>query len=201
MSRRLLMGGCSPCNLIYSPRPLAWGLPPRRPAYRGSGRCWEQCSNWCDTWGPHSALARATVSLAALQGWAGPLWEVGLFLALESSRTSCSETICRGGRNLICGAARVRPRSGAWLWGPLGLLHGHAADGVLCREIGMRGLEMIQANSSNTPASRRKVCGYTQRLLAGEGGRASSKRQPSLRTVCTRRAAAAGNPIYGKTRP
>jgi predicted PurR-regulated permease PerM len=69
------------------------------------------------------AGAPILVSLAAADGWAGPLWVVGLYAALELFTNLVLETV------LYAGAVGVSPVAllvsaafWAWLWGPLGLL-------------------------------------------------------------------------------
>jgi predicted PurR-regulated permease PerM len=67
------------------------------------------------------ASAPILVSLAAAEGWAGPLWVVGLFVVLELFTNLVLETV------LYAGAAGVSPVAllasvafWTWLWGPLG---------------------------------------------------------------------------------
>ena len=56
------------------------------------------------------AGAPIAVSLAALQGWAGPLYVVGLFVVLELVHESRARNgdVCRRGRRLAGGVARIR---------------------------------------------------------------------------------------------
>ena len=69
------------------------------------------------------AGAPILVSLAALQGWAGPLWVLGLFLALELFTNLVLETVLYAGAAGISSVALLASVAfWTWLWGPLGLL-------------------------------------------------------------------------------
>ncbi len=69
------------------------------------------------------AGAPILVSLAALPGWAGPLWVVGLFVVLELFTNLVLETVLYAGAAGVSQVALlVSVAFWTWLWGPLGLL-------------------------------------------------------------------------------
>ncbi len=113
------------------------------------------------------AGAPILVSLAALQGWAGPLWVMGWFLVLELFTNLVLETV------LYAGAAGVSPvvllasiAFWTWLWGPLGLLMATPLT-VCCVAIGKHvpGLEFVGMLVADAPGLAPES-GYYQRLLA-----------------------------------
>jgi predicted PurR-regulated permease PerM len=114
-----------------------------------------------------SAGAPIMVSLAATEGWAGPLWVIGLFVVLELFTNLVLETV------LYAGAAGVSPVAllvsvafWTWLWGPLGLLM--ATPLTVCLIVlgkHVPGLEFVGTLLADTPALAPE-CGYYQRLLA-----------------------------------
>jgi predicted PurR-regulated permease PerM len=80
------------------------------------------------------AGAPIRVSLAALDGWIGPLIVLAVFVALERFTSLVLETV------LYAGAAGVSPVAllasvafWIWLWGPLGLLMATPLTRHLCR--------------------------------------------------------------------
>ncbi len=113
------------------------------------------------------AGAPILVSLAATDGWTGPLWVVGLFVALELFTNLVLETV------LYAGAAGISPVAllaavafWTWLWGPLGLLM--ATPLTVCLVVlgkHMPGLGLIGTLLADTPALAPEY-GYYQRLLA-----------------------------------
>ena len=69
------------------------------------------------------AGAPILVSLAALPGWSGPLWVVGLFVVLELFTNLVLETVLYAGAAGVSQVALlVSLAFWTWLWGPLGLL-------------------------------------------------------------------------------
>ena len=63
------------------------------------------------------------MSLAALQGWAGSLWVIGLFVALELVTNLVLETVLTAGAIGVSQVALLASVAfWTWLWGPLGLL-------------------------------------------------------------------------------
>ena len=69
------------------------------------------------------AGAPILVSLAALPGWAGPLWVVGMFVVLELFTNLVLETVLYAGAAGVSQVALlVSVAFWTWLWGPLGLL-------------------------------------------------------------------------------
>ena len=77
------------------------------------------------------AGAPILVSLAALQGWAGPLGVVALFVVLELFTNLVLETVLYAGAAGVSQVALLMSVAfWTWLWGPLGLLDGDTADRV-----------------------------------------------------------------------
>jgi predicted PurR-regulated permease PerM len=117
------------------------------------------------------AGAPILVSLAALQGWAGPLWVMGLFLALELFTNLVLETVLYAGAAGISSVALLASVAfWTWLWGPLGLLM--ATPLTVCFvAIGKHvpGLQMVGMIAANTPGLSPEA-GYYQRLLARDQG-------------------------------
>jgi predicted PurR-regulated permease PerM len=113
------------------------------------------------------AGAPILVSLAATDGWVGPVLVVGLFVVLELFTNLVLETV------LYAGAAGVSPVAllasvafWAWLWGPLGLLM--ATPLTVCLVVlgkHVPGLEWVGTLLADTPALAPEY-GYYQRLLA-----------------------------------
>lgn len=69
------------------------------------------------------AGAPILVSLAAAEGWAGPLWVVGLFVVLELFTNLVLETVLYAGAAGISSVALLLSVAfWTWLWGSLGLL-------------------------------------------------------------------------------
>jgi predicted PurR-regulated permease PerM len=120
------------------------------------------------------AGAPILVSLAATDGWVGPLWVVGLFVVLEVSTNLVLEPM------LYAGAAGVSPVAllasvafWTWLWGPLGLLM--ATPLTVCLVVlgkHVSGLEFVGKLLGDTPAFAPEY-GYYQRLLARDQSEAA----------------------------
>ena len=120
------------------------------------------------------AGAPILVSLAATDGWAGPLLVVGLFVVLELFTNLVLETV------LYAGAAGVSPVAllasvafWTWLWGPLGLLM--ATPLTVCLVVlgkHVPGLEFVGTLLADTPALAAEY-GYYQRLLAHDQSEAA----------------------------
>ena len=81
-----------------------------------------------------AAGAPIVVSLAALEGWIGPLEVLALFIALELFTNLVLETVLSAGAAGVSQVALLMSVAfWTWLWGPLGLAHGHAAHRLLRR--------------------------------------------------------------------
>jgi predicted PurR-regulated permease PerM len=120
------------------------------------------------------AGAPILVSLAALQGWAGPLWVVGLFVALELFTNLVLETVLyAGAAGVSSSALLVALAFWTWLWGPLGLLM--ATPLTVCLVVlgkHVPGLEFVGTLLADTPALAPEY-GYYQRLLARDQSEAA----------------------------
>jgi predicted PurR-regulated permease PerM len=133
------------------------------------------------------AGAPILVSLAALQGWAGPLSVVGLFVVLELFTNLVLETV------LNAGAAGVSPVAllvsvafWTWLWGPLGLLM--ATPLTVCLVVlgkHVPGLEFVGTLLADTPALAPEY-GYYQRLLARDQSEAADLIERYIKTESPR---------------
>jgi predicted PurR-regulated permease PerM len=120
------------------------------------------------------AGAPILVSLAAAEGWAGPLYVVGLFVVLELFTNLVLETV------LYAGAAGVSPVAllasvafWTWLWGPLGLVL--ATPLTVCLVVigkHVPGLEFLGTLLADTPALAPEYS-YYQRLLARDQSEAA----------------------------
>jgi len=113
------------------------------------------------------AGAPILVSLAALQGWVGPLWVVGLFVALELFTNLVLETVLFAGAAGVSQVALlVSVAFWTWLWGPLGLLM--ATPLTVCFVVlgkHVPGLGFVGTLMADTPALTPEN-GYYQRVLA-----------------------------------
>jgi predicted PurR-regulated permease PerM len=133
------------------------------------------------------AAAPILVSLAATEGWAGPLWVLGLFVVLELFTSVVLETV------LYAGAAGVSPVAllasvafWTWLWGPLGLLM--ATPLTVCLVVlgkHVPGLEFVGLLLADTPALAPEY-GYYQRLLARDLSEAADLIERHIRTESPR---------------
>ena len=110
------------------------------------------------------AGAPILVSLAALEGWAGPLWVTGLFVVLELFTNLVLETVLYAGAAGVSQVALlVSLAFWTWLWGPLGLLMGTPLT-VCLVVIGKHvpGLEFVSTLMADAPALAPEY-GYYQR--------------------------------------
>jgi predicted PurR-regulated permease PerM len=133
------------------------------------------------------AAAPILVSLAAAEGWAGPLWVLGLFVVLELFTNLVLETV------LYAGAAGVSPVAllasvafWTWLWGPLGLLL--ATPLTVCLVVlgkHVPGLEFVGTLLADTPALPAEY-GYYQRLLARDQSEAADLIERHIKTESPR---------------
>ena len=129
------------------------------------------------------AGAPILVSLAALPGWAGPLWVIALFVILELFTNLVLETVLYAGAAGVSQVALlVSVAFWTWLWGPLGLLL--ATPLTVCLVVlgkhapGLEGLGMLMAD---TPALAPEY-GYYQRLLARDLSEAADLVERHLKT-------------------
>ena len=143
------------------------------------------------------AGAPILVSLAALPGWAGPLWVMGLFVVLELFTNLVLETVLYAGAAGVSQVALlVSVAFWTWLWGPLGLLM--ATPLTVCLVVlgkHVPGLEFVGMLMADTPALAPEY-GYYQRLLARDQSEAAdlidgtSRPRPRARSTtpcCCRR--------------
>src|SRR5688572_7730738 len=133
------------------------------------------------------AGAPILVSLAAADGWAGPLYVVGLFVVLELFTNLVLETV------LYAGAAGVSPVAllasvafWTWLWGPLGLVL--ATPLTVCLVVlgkHVPGLDFLGTLLADTPALAPEY-GYYQRLLARDQSEAADLIERHIKTESPR---------------
>ena len=133
------------------------------------------------------AGAPILVSLAAAEGWVGPLYVVGLFVVLELFTNLVLETV------LYAGAAGVSPVAllasvafWTWLWGPLGLVL--ATPLTVCLVVlgkHVPGLEFLGTLLADTPALAPEY-GYYQRLLARDQSEAADLLERYIKTESPR---------------
>ena len=133
------------------------------------------------------AGAPILVSLAAAEGWVGPLYVVGLFVVLELFTNLVLETV------LYAGAAGVSPVAllasvafWTWLWGPLGLVL--ATPLTVCLVVlgkHVPGLEFLGTLLADTPALAPEY-GYYQRLLARDQSEAADLIERHIKTESPR---------------
>ena len=129
------------------------------------------------------AGAPIVVSLAALQGWAGPLWVVGMFVVLELFTNLVLETVLYAGAAGVSQVALlVSVAFWSWLWGPLGLLM--ATPLTVCLVVlgkHVPGLEFVGTLMSDTPALAPEYA-YYQRLLARDQSEAADLIEHHIKT-------------------
>ena len=133
------------------------------------------------------AGAPILISLAAAEGWAGPLYVVGLFVVLELFTNLVLETV------LYAGAAGVSPVAllasvafWTWLWGPLGLVL--STPLTVCLVVlgkHVPGLEFLGTLLADTPALAPEY-GYYQRLLARNQSEAADLIERHIKTESPR---------------
>lgn len=120
------------------------------------------------------AGAPILVSLAAAEGWAGPLLVVGLFVVLELFTNLVLETVLYAGAAGVSQVALlVSVAFWTWLWGPLGLLM--ATPLTVCLVVlgkHVPGLEFVGTLMTDAPALAPEY-GYYQRLLARDQAEAA----------------------------
>jgi hypothetical protein len=120
------------------------------------------------------AGAPILVSLAALQGWTGPLCVVALFVVLELFTNLVLETVLYAGAAGVSQVALLMSVAfWTWLWGPLGLLM--ATPLTVCLVVlgkHVPGLEFVATLMADTPALAPEY-GYYQRLLARDQSEAA----------------------------
>jgi predicted PurR-regulated permease PerM len=133
------------------------------------------------------AGAPILVSLAALPGWAGPLWVVGLFVVLELFTNLVLETVLYAGAAGVSQVALlVSLAFWTWLWGPLGLLM--ATPLTVCLVVlgkHVPGLEVVGLLMADTPALAPEH-GYYQRLLARDQSEAADLVERHVKTEAPR---------------
>jgi predicted PurR-regulated permease PerM len=129
------------------------------------------------------AGAPILVSLAALDGWMGPLSVVGLFVALELFTNLVLETVLYAGAAGVSQVALlVSVAFWTWLWGPLGLLM--ATPLTVCLVVlgkHVPGLEFMGLLMADTPALAPEH-GYYQRLLARDQSEAADLIERHIKT-------------------
>ena len=129
------------------------------------------------------AGAPILVSLAALQGWAGPLGVVGLFVVLELFTNFVLETVLYAGAAGVSQVALLASVAfWTWLWGPLGLLM--ATPLTVCLVVlgkHVPGLEFVGMLMADTPALAPEH-GYYQRLLARDQAEAADLIERHIKT-------------------
>jgi hypothetical protein len=133
------------------------------------------------------AGAPILVSLAALPGWAGPLWVMGFFVVLELFTNLVLETVLYAGAAGVSQVALlVSVAFWTWLWGPLGLLM--ATPLTVCLVVlgkHVPGLEFVGMLMADTPALAPEF-GYYQRLLARDQGEAADLIEQHIKTEVPR---------------
>jgi predicted PurR-regulated permease PerM len=133
------------------------------------------------------AGAPILVSLAALPGWSGPLWVMGLFVVLELFTNLVLETVLYAGAAGVSQVALlVSLAFWTWLWGPLGLLM--ATPLTVCLVVlgkHVPGLEFVGMLMADTPALAPEY-GYYQRLLARDQSEAADLIERHLKTEAPR---------------
>ena len=129
------------------------------------------------------AGAPILISLAALEGWAGPLRVVGLFLVLELFTNLVLETVLYAGAAGVSQVALlVSVAFWTWLWGPLGLLM--ATPLTVCLVVlgkHVPGLDFVGTLMADTPALAPDH-GYYQRLLARDQSEAADLIERHIKT-------------------
>ncbi len=120
------------------------------------------------------AGAPILVSLAALPGWAGPMWVFGMFVVLELFTNLVLETVLYASSAGVSQVALlISVAFWTWLWGPLGLLM--ATPLTVCLIVLGRhvpGLAFVGTLMSDAPPLAPDY-GYYQRLLAHDPGEAA----------------------------
>ncbi len=120
------------------------------------------------------AGAPIVVSLAALEGWTGPLEVIALFVVLELITNLVLETVLYAGAAGVSQVALLMSVAfWTWLWGPIGLLL--ATPLTVCLVVlgkHVPGLESVGTLMADSPPLALEH-GYYQRLLARDQGEAA----------------------------
>jgi predicted PurR-regulated permease PerM len=129
------------------------------------------------------AGAPILVSLAALQGWATPLWVMGMFAVLELFTNLVLETaLYAGAAGVSQVALLISVAFWTWLWGPLGLLM--ATPLTVCFVVlgkhvpGMSFIGTLMGDAAPLAADH----GYYQRLLARDPSEAADLIDKHIKT-------------------
>jgi predicted PurR-regulated permease PerM len=114
------------------------------------------------------------VSLAALPGWAGPLWVTGFFIVIETFTNMVLETVLYADAAGVSQVALlIAVAFWTWLWGPIGLLL--ATPLTVCVVVVGRhvpGLDFLSTLMTDAPALTSDM-GFYQRLLARDQSEAA----------------------------
>jgi predicted PurR-regulated permease PerM len=133
------------------------------------------------------AGAPIVVSLAATEGWAGPLYVVALFVVLELFTNFVLETVLYAGAAGVSSVALLASVAfWTWLWGPLGLVL--ATPLTVCLVVlgkHVPGLEFLGMLLADTPALAPEY-GYYQRLLARDQSEAADVIERYIKTQSPR---------------
>ncbi len=129
------------------------------------------------------AGAPILVSLAALQGWTGPLIVLALFVVLELFTNLVLETVLYAGAVGVSQVVLlVSVAFWTWLWGPLGLLM--ASPLTVCLVVigkHVPGLEFVGLLMDDTPALAPEYA-YYQRLVARDQSEAAELIDSHIKT-------------------
>ena len=129
------------------------------------------------------AGAPILVSLAALQGWTGPLIVLALFVVLELFTNLVLETVLYAGAAGVSQVALlVSVAFWTWLWGPLGLLM--ATPLTVCLVVlgkHVPGLAFVGMLMDDTPALAPEY-GFYQRLVARDQSEAAELIDSHIKT-------------------
>ena len=129
------------------------------------------------------AGAPILVSLAALEGWTGPLMVLALFVVLELFTNLVLETVLYAGAVGVSQVVlRVSVAFWTWLWGPLGLLM--ASPLTVCLVVlgkHVPGLAFVGLLMADTPALAPEYSVY-QRLLARDQSEAAELIDSHIKT-------------------
>ncbi len=129
------------------------------------------------------AGAPILVSLAALEGWTGPLIVMAGFIILELFTNMVLEVILYAGAAGVSQVALLASVAfWTWLWGPLGLLM--ATPLTVCLVVlgkHVKGLEFLATLMADQPALAPEY-GYYQRLLARDQDEAAELVERHIRT-------------------
>jgi predicted PurR-regulated permease PerM len=129
------------------------------------------------------AGAPILVSLASAQGWAGPIWVIALFVALELFTNLVLEAVLYAGAAGVSSVALLAAVAfWTWLWGPLGLLM--ASPLTVCLVVlgkHVPGLAFVGVLMDDTPALAPEY-GYYQRLVARDQSEAAELIDSHIKT-------------------